>query len=193
MTDSIEDTLPDPIYASLFYYRHSLLDECITSCNQTLEIDPTHKPSWLLKAQALIDKNQEDELEIDTTNLTDEALGTDEAFSKKPKTGNKTGRTNLTTAMNASGAAPGTKAGYLRPETQARLTTAAGGGVNGGNRTAKTARPITGMTGRATRLKTAIAANNKTDDPTEFIDTARLDCQRYGSDIHMAPICSIIY
>jgi len=177
----------DPIYSALFLYKQNRLDEAISVTNETLETDPTHKPAWLLKAQCLIDKNIEDEIELDTDNLTDEKLGNDEAFVKS-KTGKRTAKTgadrnNLTTAMNASGQVPGTKAGYLRPETQARLTTASG------NKTAKTARPVTGMTGRAVRLKTAMATNsNKTDDPTEFIDTARLDCQRYGSDIHFAPI-----
>ena len=80
----------------------------------------------------------------------------------------------------AGGQAPGTRAGYLRPETQSRMMTASG------NRTAKTARPVTGMTGRAQRMKTAAAA--KEDNPLEFIDTTRLDPVRYGSDFHYGPI-----
>merc|ERR1712071_581138 len=110
--------------------------------------------------------------------IVDQELGNEEAFTKqKPKTGQN--RNNLTTAMT-SGNAPGTRAGFMRPETQSRMMTASG------NRTAKTARPVTGMTGRAVRMKTAAAAQE--NDPQEFIDTTRLDPQRYGSDFHYAPI-----
>ena len=86
-------------------------------------------------------------------------------------------RNNLKTALGASGLKPGTRAGFLRPETQSRLQTAKG-------RTAKTARPITSLTGRQTRMKTAALLT----DAGEFIDVMRINTNRYGSDLHYAPI-----
>ncbi|CAF4050138.1 unnamed protein product, partial [Adineta steineri] len=145
----------DPLFMAMSCYRRRKFEQCVDITTNLLDKNPNDQVAWLLKMRALTEQLYVDETEVADIGLVD--ILDDNAFHQAPMPGTSMRQptADANSAMNGPSPAmrPTTMAG--RPITgMLRLgTQSTQGGKSMENalktaRTAATARPITGATGR---------------------------------------------
>merc|ERR1711912_204911 len=166
---------------ALLKFRLKHFEKCCSFCDQVLEKNPYDQAAWSLKALSLAQMVYVDECEVEESGIA-EVLMDETSMSKVSRPGTSFNSVNQSSVIS-KGVRPTTQSGrpvsgFARPGSQSgrpgtmeqALKTA---------RTARSARPVSTSSGRYVRLGTASMVTSP-DGP--FINVARLNFNKYGSD-----------
>uniref|UniRef100_A0A4W5K7W3 Tetratricopeptide repeat domain 8 n=1 Tax=Hucho hucho TaxID=62062 RepID=A0A4W5K7W3_9TELE len=137
----------DPLFLAWSYFRRRKFQPCSDICSKILEDSPYDQAAWSLKTRALTEMVYIDEVEVDQEGIAEMMLDESSIAQVARKPSTQSGR-------------PGTMEQAIKTP-----------------RTAHTARPITGASGRFVRLGTASMLTNP-EGP--FINLSRLNLAKYA-------------
>ncbi|CAF0774885.1 unnamed protein product [Adineta steineri] len=174
----------DPLFMAISCYRRRKFEQCVDITTNLLDKNPNDQVAWLLKMRALTEQLYVDETEVADIGLVD--ILDDNAFHQAPMPGTSMRQPTADANSGMNGPSPAMRpttmsgrpiTGMLRLGTQSTQ-----GGKSMENalktaRTAATARPITGATGRFVRLGTASMLSTP-DGP--FLQVGRLNLPKYA-------------
>uniref|UniRef100_A0A673BFD6 Tetratricopeptide repeat domain 8 n=1 Tax=Sphaeramia orbicularis TaxID=375764 RepID=A0A673BFD6_9TELE len=155
----------DPLFLAWSYFRRRKFQQCADICTKLLQDGPYDQAAWSLKTRAFTEMVYIDETEVDQEGISLFNLDEVIKYSLLPMT--QSGR-------------PIT--GFVRPSTQSGRPGTMEQAIKT-PRTASTARPVTGATGRFIRLGTASMLTNP-DGP--FINLSRLNLAKYSQKPHLS-------
>uniref|UniRef100_A0A4W5KNL9 Tetratricopeptide repeat domain 8 n=1 Tax=Hucho hucho TaxID=62062 RepID=A0A4W5KNL9_9TELE len=176
----------DPLFLAWSYFRRRKFQPCSDICSKILEDSPYDQPApgmnpIYLKTRALTEMVYIDEVEVDQEGIAEMMLDESSIAQvarpgtslRRPETSLGGGPTPAIRPMTQSGR-PVT--GFVRPSTQSGRPGTMEQAIKT-PRTAHTARPITGASGRFVRLGTASMLTNP-EGP--FINLSRLNLAKYA-------------
>uniref|UniRef100_A0A4W5KIZ9 Tetratricopeptide repeat domain 8 n=1 Tax=Hucho hucho TaxID=62062 RepID=A0A4W5KIZ9_9TELE len=162
----------DPLFLAWSYFRRRKFQPCSDICSKILEDSPYDQAAWSLKTRALTEMVYIDEVEVDQEGIAEMMLDESSIAQVARKSSSWSGKTT-DPPMTQSGR-PVT--GFVRPSTQSGRPGTMEQAIKT-PRTAHTARPITGASGRFVRLGTASMLTNP-EGP--FINLSRLNLAKYA-------------
>nr|XP_046164498.1 tetratricopeptide repeat protein 8-like isoform X2 [Oncorhynchus gorbuscha] len=171
----------DPLFLAWSYFRRRKFQPCSDICSKILEDSPYDQAAWSLKTRALTEMVYIDEVEVDQEGIAEMMLDESSIAQvarpgtslRRPETSHGGGPTPAIRPITQSGR-PIT--GFVRPSTQSGRPGTMEQAIKT-PRTAHTARPVTGASGRFVRLGTASMLTNP-EGP--FINLSRLNLAKYA-------------
>eukprot|EP00040_Diaphanoeca_grandis_P027781 m.158963 g.158963 ORF g.158963 m.158963 type:complete len:509 (-) comp31114_c0_seq2:72-1598(-) len=177
----------DPLFIAMSLLRRRKFEGCIDVCTKLLTKNPLDRAAWSLKARALTEQVYVDEIEMEEEGMAEMMLDDNKtAAAARPGTSFKR---PLTTAGANPAIRPLSRTGrpvtgFARPGTQSARPKTMEQALKTA-RSSTAARPLTNATGRSIRLGTA---SMLTDDPTVFVDTSKLDLEKYAKKPPLAKV-----
>lgn len=176
----------DPMWRAMSKLRRGRLDECISTCNEILEIQPRDQAAWVLKCKAVTKKNYIDDLDLDEESVA-EMLLDDNAVAAVPRPGTSLNAPQLNKGAGSfdQGVRPVSQSGrpvtgFTRPSSSRPLSGASSirDALQSSRRTGTAgARPMTNL-GREMRLGTASLSSSATGP---LVDVEKLNVAKYAS------------
>ncbi|XP_037550955.1 tetratricopeptide repeat protein 8 isoform X3 [Nematolebias whitei] len=171
----------DPLFLALSYFRRRKLQQCSDICTKILQDSPYDQAAWSLKTRALTEMVYIDEVDVDQEGIAEMMLDENSIAQvarpgtslRLPGTSQGGGPSPAVRPMTQSGR-PVT--GFVRPSTQSGRPGTMEQAIKT-PRTASTARPVTGSSGRFIRSGTASMLTNP-EGP--FINLSRLNLAKYS-------------